>query len=735
MKISHYLLFLTLLIAATISCSTGPEFERDNPYDRNPEFDSLGVLQFPPSYPNKYIFTGSGLKLNLFGKNIRLGEFIILRRNGSFDYEIIDTVNVISRADPVFAEYYLDTEIIHPEDIGYPLGYGIIYNSGDYSRYIDINFGNALNVEESTESDQLIVSWQDSVFLNNGFLVLRSNNGQIQNFIDLTAPDTSFSIPLTEEYLSSEYLISPYTYLHSEKTYLDTTYYYPKSPPPNDFKFEIISGEKFKLSWDDNSSIETGYKIIDNNTNNVLELQADQDSIVFEEKLSPFDRKSFTIYAMLDDRLSTPVNIDTTIPDFPYPKITGLKHLNEYTFELYFEDRVQFERKLYFSTDYSDSEITVENTKRSARISIYTIDAFSLDFSADLSQGVYGSRRIPISLRPSLEKLEEIELDSNSNPKTLDIRTIGNSLIFNSENHIYKTDLTTFTTPSNPIVSLPANVNLLRLSNNNSKAFASTTENTFYFIDVVNGSYENLTNLPESVYDVSFIEDDSKIVISTNIGLISYSLESKQSSELENFSSNAELEFYGDASQARLLALDRENYELHYFNTDSEFEYFNTSILDRNAIDGYSSELTNVSHLSSRNNVVGYKIGGGVEFGIDVPDCGSGIFRCTYGYHDRYFFLESNSSWDRNAYFQILDSEYRIASTENHLRIVSKSKLANIHVIKREPVSVSMLKINFDRNLAVEFHENTKTLVFYDLSKKWSFTNYGEYFDLAWPSN
>ncbi|MDR9415592.1 MAG: hypothetical protein RI564_04855 [Gracilimonas sp.] len=731
MKITSHLFLLLLSGTFLFSCSTGPEFERENPYDRDPESDSLGIVQFPPSYPNKYVFTGLGLKLNIYRNSHGFGTNTILRKNGYSEYDIIDTVVVHPDNSKDFVEYFLDTEISKAEDIGYPLIYGVKFNSTGQTSYVEIDFGSIENVTESTTKEHLIVSWQDSVYLNNGFRVLRKNNGQTFDFADIKLPKNSFSIPITKENLSSEYLISPYKYLHGEKTFSDTTFYYPTSPPPTNFNFKIISDSKFKLTWKDNSKIETGYKIIDNTTDNVFDLPADQESIVIEEQLSPFETKDFTILAMLNNRPSTPTSIDTTLPDFPYPKITNINHIDDTSFEIHFEDRVDFERQIYFNFGPNTS-YEINNSKGFVLVTVpIGKKSLQVNFSADLSNGKYGNKSIPLSIRPSIELLSELKLESDSNSKTIDVRTIGKLLIFSTTNKIYSVDLSNLKSLSQPrlIASLPDNISLLRLSNDNSIAFANTSDGQHYIVNTINGEKETLNGITDIVYDVSFIEDDTKIVISTNKGLMIYSLESNQTSELDNFSQTAELEFYGDAIRTRILALDRKNKALHYFHIDSQFEYTNTVPLNNNQINRYSSEVTNVSHLYSRNNVVGYKIGSGVEFEINDPDCSFDGFACIYQIYDYYY------EWDRNAYFQIIDDYLRIVSTENFLRIISRSNANNIHVIRRKPSKISMFKINYNAKLLFEFHEDTNVLFFYDLSKKWNFTNYGVYFDLVWPSN
>ncbi|WP_428236244.1 hypothetical protein [Gracilimonas sp.] len=722
---------LILLTTILANCSTGPEYERSNPYDLNPaEIDSANLKQFPPSITNKYVFSAAGLKLNIY-QTVGPGITEVFRKNGNSDLIKIGEFKYSETS----SDFFLDDEIRTTEDIGFPLIYKLSnrYNYVSRYEYIRVDFGEIEKLNISNDENLIFISWEDEIHLNEGFDIYKKQNNHISLYEEVISPDTSFTIPINDENLNSEFLISPYKTFNDEKTFLDTTLYKTLPIAPTNFRLNISNSRRFSLIWDDNSTFETGYKLVNNKTSEEYIFPANQDSFVIEKSLSPLENLSFTVSALLNEKESTKVVLDTTILDYPYPKILDIEHTGERSFIIYFDDPVDFERLIRFRNSVENDpfivrgstgfvEITTDRDYNS-RPNVY--EAPEISFKADLSYGRYGSRSIPISKRPALEILHVHSLTSNTNPKNIDIRTIGNLLVYSKENEIYKVDLNDQELEENQVVTLSDHIKLLRMSNDNSTAIAST-DNGSYLIDLVNKTSTHLKNIPSTVHDASFIEDDTKIAVSSQFGLVVYSIDSDSYSYVEGFDSKADLEFIGDASQTRLIGFDRDNQQLNFFNTLFGFEYHKSSSIDGFTINGAKSEITNLSHLNADNNIVGYEIGGAMEF--STISCTSEDNVCEFGAYGPY-------ERDRNGYFQILDKKLRLASTEHHLRVIHKQNLANIHVIERDRAQVSLFKVNLDANIAIEYHDDTSELFFYDISRKWRFTNYGSYDDIVWPSN
>ncbi len=724
-----YKIILLLSFILFFRCTTGPEFERENPYDRDASSDTLGLKQFPESLIDKYQFTSEGLNINIY-QNTPAESFFgtkikILRKNGNSPFEEIGIYNFKSSRDSDFiSEFFIDKSINDYTDIGYPLIYKIV-NDRNISREIEINFGLIENLRSTEVEEQIIIQWDDSVFMNNGFQVFQKTGDQISEYEEIIVPETSFQIEPTISNLSSQFFIVPYKNYAGEKTFLDSTLYYFTPSPPTDLNFEIVASDQIKLTWKDNSINETGYRVRNMLTNEVYEVEANRNNFTITDEIEISDQKSFEVYSILNELSSEPSKLEFTVPDFPYPKILGIEHLTESSFRILFEDRVSFERDVYFDTGV----LNFKTSGKNGFIDIETsgeYEGWNLSLRADLSYGRYGSRSMEIANRPTLEKITTISSGNSTTAKVIDVRTIGNTLLYSSGQSIFSIGLESLQEIN--LMSFPEEITLLRMSNDNGSAFVSTGASN-YLIDVLNGSIlVEIPNLPETIFDASFISEDSKILLSTNNGLIIYTISDEQTSGISGFEAGLEYEFIGDATQTRLLAFERNESVVYYFNTLSNFEYHNKADLST-AYSTRPPEITNISHFSTSNNTAGYESGGGIEFWVDTDECFAPSYVCVYPIYDIY-------ERDRNSYFQIIDIKYRIVSSENYLRLVGKeSSRNNIHVIERESGNITMQKINFDSNILVEFDEELNEFRFYDISKEWRFTNYGVYEDIVRPEN
>ena len=207
MKCLSYIPIIAFISIFWTSCSTAPDFERDNPYDRDPISDSLGLLQFPPSVSSKYVFTNEGLQINVQRNSFNgSSRNTVLRKNGDSDFVEIGSYISINE------KYFLDSDIKKSEDIGYPLIYGLKQISSGRSNYLEIDFGEILELSSFETEDTFSVSWKDSVYLNDGFEVLIKKDNQYSIFKELPIPNTTLSIPRTIENLTSEFLIVPYKF-------------------------------------------------------------------------------------------------------------------------------------------------------------------------------------------------------------------------------------------------------------------------------------------------------------------------------------------------------------------------------------------------------------------------------------------------------------------------------------------------------------------------------------------
>lgn len=707
-----------LIVLVFASCGTEPEFERDNPYEIPiVEIDSLESSLFSMSWRD-YTFTEYGLKLKL-PESVQ-GHVRIIKKNG---YK--EAIEIYNESNHPSGRDFYDQSITTVDDFGYPLEYQIIYlnegNTKEQSYSFPVRFGDITLISHQETDQGYQISWQkNDLLFANGFHLISKTSSEETIVDDIPSLTVEYNLELPISDYGDLFLIKPYKYFENKVTYLEGIEFKTNPAKPIIQSVDIIDKSHLEIKWEDNSVIETGYQLYLNEVL-IAELDENTTSYLYETPLETYEWFKFRIAAAKDSLFTFSRNFDYQVSDLPYPEITELYHLDNQTFEIHFDDRVDFERSITFNYGYNSS-ISVLNSQGFVRFENLGInDGMDLSFSAELSYGRYGSRSIPLRFRPRMDYLTSIDLSETLDQKMIDVRFTGNKLLYSQSNELHQVELMPESIEFGILTSFDSDILLVRLANNNDLALV-TTEDSSYLVVISNASKTTLSiNSELEIYDATFVNNDDDILLSTNVGVLLYSIANTTLVELNQFETLNPLQFFGDASATRLLALERENQEIHYFNTLSDISYHQTINVDENYY------VNNIDHLNSAQNVLAYEMGLSYEYSVQ-PQCEFGAL-CVFGYYDGY-------SSNDNAFIHIIDNEYRIISKNQELRLVRKENLNTTHEKEKDYItSVVLSKINREYNMLIEFDELTNTIDFYDLSEKWSFTNYGSYSDIVWPSN
>lgn len=218
-KINFLILIVNIFF---LGCSTGPDLERNNPHDIDPNSANYDSLKYPPSTEN-YQFTGNGLVIK---SPIRapLNDVRIWKKNGSNNF-------VFFLKTSKQKNQYLDKEINKRQDIGFPLEYLIQrFGNGELvnSNLIKINFGKISHLDVQKTNDTILVTWESNIYLNDGFIINQKYNDERSiTIFNLSYSENRFEILNSNENINSTYSIIPFKYFQGQKTYLDTTYVNP----------------------------------------------------------------------------------------------------------------------------------------------------------------------------------------------------------------------------------------------------------------------------------------------------------------------------------------------------------------------------------------------------------------------------------------------------------------------------------------------------------------------------
>lgn len=229
-------LVIFLIILFINNCNPVPEFSRDNPYDRDPTEDTLGINKFPPSN-DRYKFTNNGLRLLVYFSgsfgSIFEGKMLIERKNGSSEFQRIDNQFITIKN-----RYYTDKSIYESSDIGFPLVYRFtrIDSQGNlttYSRETVIEFG-TINSISFTDigNNEFRIDWNDDVYLNEGVILTQTTSTNTFSF-EIALPDSSYTFSNANNELSDSYSITPYKFYDGQNTFLDTLEFNYNPPKSN----------------------------------------------------------------------------------------------------------------------------------------------------------------------------------------------------------------------------------------------------------------------------------------------------------------------------------------------------------------------------------------------------------------------------------------------------------------------------------------------------------------------
>ncbi|MEQ9092024.1 MAG: hypothetical protein RIE52_13100 [Balneola sp.] len=714
-------LLLIVITGFVLSCSTGPEFERKNPYDRDSSEDPLDLNKFPPS-KSGYKFTNEGLKIGLYSTynpngNGSAADIKIERINGENEFSFIKNQYVNS-----VNQFFIDNSIVEASDIGFPLIYrftnlDINGNETDNNTILKIDFGKIESIKfTEANHSELIISWGDNFYLNNGVIINQTNPPF--NSFEILKPDTTLILNSSFENINNKYQLTAFKIYNDSKTFSDTSSFEVKPLSPSDSYHEIINAEKVKISWLDNSNIENNYHIFDENENLIETLPPNTESYILERKLKPFQSFSYQIRNSIGNNFSESIPVKIKIPNFPLPEITEIKHVSESVFDIYFKDNVPFTRKITFlvNGDKYSSQGSADSSK--IRVSIDSSHSSGIEafVSAELS---IDERYFVITKRPIMEKIFENRFQFQISSDNFNFNKSGNLVAAISTNELYVADLSDEIISFENKATLDREFKSVRVSSNGSYILLLDNENSLIIMETSGYSIlsESKNDDIEQIYDAIFIpmSGSSKIALSTEDGVYEFDIQSKLF-ELTSFTGSNKLSFFGGAEDERVYAVDKDQGKFFAFNTIADFTFKSQSESDIRLenYQGRGSLITNVSHYNSSNNIVSFE--NGLSLRLEFFGCEN--FICRQDYVQRY---------DRSTgtYSIALDNGFGIISSNNTIRFWSKINAGkDIHVNLTGNRSVNYFRLNKSENLGIEISDS-QTLSIYDLSKKWRISNFG----------
>ncbi len=137
-------------------------------------------------------------------------------------------------------------------------------NGSDFSNveYLNTIFPHPTNLNvEVVSAGKIKLNWKDNCYFENGYKIERSQNGSDYRMIKEVNPNTQEYIDKDLDYNTEySYRVHAFTDMNISHHTNTVSEYYGLLVPGN-FKISVVAGRQVKLTWEDNSSIEEGFKI------------------------------------------------------------------------------------------------------------------------------------------------------------------------------------------------------------------------------------------------------------------------------------------------------------------------------------------------------------------------------------------------------------------------------------------------------------------------------------------
>ena len=349
MRIIGFLIVSSLLFSA-FSCSTAPEFERDN------ENDPSGISFVPniPSGANYSIDENVNVLLSWEDKtNFEDGYKIYKSLGPSNSFDLIAELDRNSTT-------FLDSS----KELAFPTKYRIVSfsdTSESGTLDIDVNFGTVsnLNAEFSDNYEKLNISWNSNLVFHDGFYLSSiSDNDSVYRVLKTVSPnDTQTSIPVPEIGFSHKFKLSPFRINAEDTTTFDTGNQPLVNVGPKGLSLELVNIDSIKVQWRDISDYEDTYEVLlsSNNGTEIFSTKKNEEIFYYSGSFNYQDNFEVTVRARKNNLYSTEV-VETITLELQPVILDTIEHISESSLRVIISDPTTFNRAVEIFRKSEDSD-------------------------------------------------------------------------------------------------------------------------------------------------------------------------------------------------------------------------------------------------------------------------------------------------------------------------------------------------------------------------------------------
>ncbi len=602
---------LFALIAFIASCSTAPEFKRDNAND--PKSDNYKLV--PPSGANYQLDESGNVVLfwedkSDFESGYRV--FKSLGNNNEFDLLSELEENTVSFTDSskVFA---------------FPTSYHIVSFINEIvsdTLTVNIDFGRitSFKAEFNSSYDEINFSWSNNIYLADGFILSKKTDVNTESEFVTTFPNTSNqnTIQTPQNGFKHAYSLIPYKIFNNDTTTLQPSNSKTISTGPRDLELRLVSVDSLLVKWKDISDFEEHFEVTltDQLGTESFEVDKNKTSHIINKAFLTDDNVTISVKGVHNSLSSDSVD-DSIQMSLPPPTIRR--------FDIHFSDEgtiviisdtslVRREKTVYRKINDSEfievgtvakgDSLFIDNTLDTSNMYSYKVEA-PLSHKTSLSKSIRFASKFSFVQKKESSKsttYSSVLLAHNPFKNIIAYLTMEDQWALNIDNYLNEN------TPDE--IPLDSRMIHIVIDKNATKVagYSLDDRSKMYIIEISTKAVDSLSIQDSNIIEVEFLDSSNKIIALTqkpeeNIELISLDLESKAIEPLETINTkNSLIKLHINDSKTKIVIkypLEepfQDNNVYRFYNlTASGIELYNEKIITQ----GVNSPLTFSENLDS----------------------------------------------------------------------------------------------------------------------------------------
>lgn len=328
---SHLIILPVLVLLLLASCSTGPDFERDN--ENDPE--GIKFIPNPPSGDSYSIDQLLNVDLHWTDNS----DF----ENGYRVYKILGsdtTRHLLAEIGPNSTSYSDQSKIF-----AYPTTYEVVSVSNNTESspiQIPINFGGINSIIYSFANDQIELTWISNTFLNHGYSISRitDNEDKVKFVQNVSADENKAEFGLPQDGFVQEFKVTPFRIYKSDTTWLSPASLTVSETKPSNLNVFPKSLDTLSITWKDNSEFEDSFvlRVLDNEGIHEFLIGPNHTNFFYSKDLKNELEISVQLYAKYKDVSSTLLHNSFNISSIKPPEIDSLITISKNQLKLMWEE-------------------------------------------------------------------------------------------------------------------------------------------------------------------------------------------------------------------------------------------------------------------------------------------------------------------------------------------------------------------------------------------------------------